>query len=241
MLKTRIRNGDRMIMKILNIDFEFNGIKDAIHPVVLKDSKYMILIDCGYSGFMPVIEKEIEAEGLHCSDLTHIIITHHDHDHMGSLADFKRKYKNIKVVASKTEAPYITGAKKSMRLEQAEKMQEFLPEEQKGFGKAFCEVLRNVKPAKVDIEVEDKDVFDWCGGITILGTPGHTPGHISIYLQASDSIVAGDAAALENGSLVIANPQFTLDVEKAEESLNKIISFGASEIICYHGGKLKLS
>ena len=230
-----------MIMKILNIDFEFNGIRDAIHPIVLKDSKYMILIDCGYSGFMPIIEKEIEAEGLHCSDLTHIIITHHDHDHMGSLFDFKQKYKNINIVASKTEASYISGRKKSIRLEQAEKIQAFLPEEKKEFGKAFCEVLRNVKPAEVDIKVEDKDVFDWCGGITVIGTPGHTPGHISIYVHASDSIIAGDAAALENGRLVIANPQFTLDEKMAEKSLSKIADFGASEIICYHGGKLELN
>ncbi len=229
-----------MIMKILNIDFDFNGIKGTIHPVVLKDSKNMIMIDCGYSGFMPIIEKEIEANGLDCSDLTHLIITHHDHDHMGSLADFKQKYNNIKIVASKTEADYVSGRKKSMRLEQAEKMQEFLPDEQKEFGRAFCKVLRNVRPAEVDIEVEDRDVFDWCGGITVIETPGHTPGHISIYVHGADSILAGDAAALENGKMVIANPQFTLDTKKAQESLDKIADFGASEIICYHGGKLIL-
>ena len=41
---------------------------------------------------------------------------------------------------------------------------------------------------------------------------------------------------LENNQFAIANPQFTLDVEKANESLSKILSYGAKTVICYHGG-----
>jgi glyoxylase-like metal-dependent hydrolase (beta-lactamase superfamily II) len=224
---------------VLNVKFKFGDKEDVIHPVILKDDNEMILVDCGYTGFMPVIEDAIKAENLDCNQLTKILITHHDHDHMGALADFKLKYPNIKIVASEIEAPYITGEKKSLRLEQAEALQNTLSNEQKSFGKAFCEILKNVRSVKVDIMVHDGELTDWCGGCEIVGTPGHTPGHISLYLRNEKTIITGDAAALENNQLVIANPHFTLDTENANKSISKILSYDAVTFICYHGGIYK--
>lgn len=221
---------------VLDIQFKFGDIEDIIHPVVLKDEMNMVLIDCGYTGFLPVVEQAMVEKNLLCSNVTHVLITHQDHDHMGALSELKKKYPRIQVVASKKESPYISGGLKSLRLEQAEAMQPNLPEEQKAFGLAFCNILENVQPVAVDIEVQDGDVFNWCGGCTIIGTPGHTPGHISIYVNQKKIMITGDAAALENGQLVIANPQFTLNIKEAEASLHKITTYGAKEIICYHGG-----
>jgi glyoxylase-like metal-dependent hydrolase (beta-lactamase superfamily II) len=221
---------------VLNIKFKFGDIEDIIHPVILKDNDEMMLVDCGYIGFMSIIEDAIKSEGLDCNQLTKILITHHDHDHMGALADFKLKYPNIKVVASEFEAPYISGQKKSLRLEQAEELQSTLSDEQKPFGKAFCEILRKVRPVKVDMIVHDGEVINWCGGCEIIGTPGHTPGHISLYLKSKKTIITGDAATLENNELVIANPQFTIDIDNANKSILKLLSYDAKTFICYHGG-----
>jgi len=222
---------------ILDIPVKFGDMEEVIHPVILMYAKEMILVDCGYIGFMPKIEGAIQARGLDCSQLTKILITHHDHDHMGALADFKQKYPQIQVVASSIEAPFIAGETKSMRLEQAEALQNAaLTEEQKAFGEAFCNILRSVKPVAVDITVHDGQIMDWCGGCEIISTPGHTPGHITLYLKKHRTIITGDAAVLENNELVIANPQFTLDMESASQSLAKLQSFEADKYICYHGG-----
>lgn len=221
---------------VLNIKYQFGDIEGIIHPVILKDDNEMILIDCGYIGFMPVIEDAIRLENLDCNQLTKILITHHDHDHLGALADFKQKYPNIKIVASEIEAPYITGEKKSLRLEQAEALQNSLSEEQKSFGKAFCEILKSVKPVKVDLLVHDGEVMNWCGGCEVIGTPGHTPGHISLYIKDKRTLITGDAAVLENNQLVIANTQFTFDIENATRSISKILDYDAETYICYHGG-----
>ena len=226
---------------VLDIKFKFGQGEDVIHPVVLKDDVNMVLIDCGYTDFLPLVEQAMKGKNLACCELTHVLITHHDHDHMGALYEFKQKYPKVQVVASEKETPYISGEFKSLRLEQAEAMQSCLPEEQKSFGLCFCNILRSVRPVGVDLEVRDGDVLDWCGGCTIIGTPGHTPGHISIYVNKKKVLITGDAAALENGELVMANPQFTLDTKAAEESLRKIISYGAKEIICYHGGVNQLA
>jgi hypothetical protein len=41
---------------------------------------------------------------------------------------------------------------------------------------------------------------------------------------------------VENSSLVIAHPQFTLDPALAQRSLELLKNLGAEQIICYHGG-----
>ena len=223
---------------VLDIYFKFGEVEDIIHPVVLVDNQNMILIDCGYTGFLPAIKQAMVENNLNCADLTHVLITHQDHDHMGAAFALKQEYPQIQIVASKEEAPYISGKLKSLRLEQAEELQVTLPEEQKQFGLQFCNILKNVQSVAVDLEVKDGDILDWCGGCTILETPGHTPGHISIFVNEKKVMITGDAAALEKDKLVIANPLYTLDIIKAEESLQKIKSYNAKEIICYHGGIL---
>ena len=72
----------------------------------------------------------------------------------------------------------------------------------------------------------------------IVATPGHTSGHISLYFPNLDCVITGDAAVQENRELVIANPDFCLDIERAEKSLNRIKSLKAAQYYCYHGGKL---
>ncbi|MDU7336683.1 MAG: MBL fold metallo-hydrolase [Clostridium sp.] len=222
---------------MLTIHAQFRGVTETIHPVVLQDESHLVLIDCGYVGFLPQIEQALTENGFSAANLTHVFITHQDHDHMGALADLIKKYPHIKVVTSRREAPYISGAEKSLRLTQAEEMQEKLPPEQQEFGKAFCALLERVQAVPVDVEVSDGEELNWCGGCTVIATPGHTPGHTSLYLKQFQTIITGDAVALENGVPVIANPQFALDLAQAEKSMQMLFSYGAKEWICYHGGR----
>ena len=74
----------------------------------------------------------------------------------------------------------------------------------------------------------------------MIGTKGHTPGHLSLYLEKLGTLIAGDAMALEAGKPTIANPQFTFDRAKAAASFEYLLSLGAQKLICYHGGVLDL-
>lgn len=86
------------------------------------------------------------------------------------------------------------------------------------------------------MKLTDRDYFDFCGGIEIISTPGHMPGHISIYHKESKSLIVGDALVVENGELVIALPQYTLDMNEARKSIKKFLNYDIDRIICYHGG-----
>jgi glyoxylase-like metal-dependent hydrolase (beta-lactamase superfamily II) len=225
---------DQIIM--MDINFQYHNETRIIHPVLLLSANDVVLVDCGYPGFLPLLEAEMKSKGVNSSSLTKVLITHHDDDHMGALFEIKEKYPEIKVVSGCTESGYISGKKKSLRLLQAEEMLHVLPEEQKPFGIQFCESLRGIKPVSVDIEVKNGEHFDWGGGCEIIDTPGHMPGHISLYLKKSNSVITGDAAVIEGNQLVIANPHYTLDLDAAKASLNNLISLDADHYYCYHGG-----
>ncbi len=223
-------------LTVLEIKFDFNGTLNVIYPVVLSDEKEVVLIDCGYPNFLSLIKAAAEAKEIDISKLTKIIITHHDFDHMGALAEFKREYPHIKVLSSIDDEKYISGKEKSLRLQQAESIYDNLPEDQKENAKQFQQFIESIENVQVDVCLRDKDSFSWCGGVEIVTTPGHMPGHISIYIKDSKTLISGDALVVEDNKLTIANPQYTLDIAEAKNSIKKLLNYEIDKIICYHGG-----
>tara|TARA_R110002012_G_scaffold279451_3_gene467504 strand:+ start:36064 stop:36426 length:363 start_codon:yes stop_codon:yes gene_type:complete len=73
-------------------------------------------------------------------------------------------------------------------------------------------------------------------GVEVIHTPGHMPGHVSIYLTHRQTLIAADAVVVENGELEIANPQFTLDMPTALASVKKLERLAIDRLVCYHGG-----
>lgn len=223
----------------LPIDFkmaEMGEMSFTVYPVILKDDSDLILVDCGYPNFMEKIEGAMNKLSMSLSQLTKIIITHHDHDHMGALREIKERYPSVEILCSKEEAPYITGKNKSLRLLQAEAIQDSLHESEKEVGKAFQDFIASIKPVDEVTEINCGDTFSWCGGVDVVDTKGHMPGHISLYVRNEKTLIAGDALVVENGKLCMAMPQFLLNAQDAQESVKRLMSYDIERIICYHGG-----
>ena len=221
---------------VLKLPFSFGGVSDAVYPVVLRDDTHLVLVDCGYAGFLPILEEAMAQNGLSCASLTHVFITHHDHDHMGCLFALKQAYPHIVIVTGEAEALYLSGEKTALRLEQALAMQPTLPEDKQPFGEAFIRMLRGIEPVQPDQTVQGGDVLGWCGGCKVIATPGHTAGHLSLYLPSFDLCIAGDAAVLEQGRLLVANPEYAQNLSQAALSLERILQLNAGAVVCYHGG-----
>ncbi|WP_025785667.1 MBL fold metallo-hydrolase [Sporosarcina sp. D27] len=223
----------------LPIEFEFNGQTNWIYPSLIVLNNELTLVDTGYTNFLPLIENEILKSGYEIKNLKNIIITHYDDDHIGSLCDFKEKFPWINIISSEVESRYISGEVKSERLVQAEKMLANMSDEEKEFGEWFVQQLKNLKHLPIDEKVHDGDrILD--NKCKVIATPGHTSGHISLYFPSVKSVITGDASVKENQELVIANPHFCLDIDKAEQSLAKIRELEADTYYCYHGGKFIL-
>lgn len=90
--------------------------------------------------------------------------------------------------------------------------------------------------------VGDSDrVFD----LSIIETPGHTPGHLTVHDAASGILVAGDslngAGSGVSGSdsgVAGANPRFSEDMAAAAESIGKMASLDFEVILFGHGEPL---
>jgi glyoxylase-like metal-dependent hydrolase (beta-lactamase superfamily II) len=98
------------------------------------------------------------------------------------------------------------------------------------------EVLERLEPVGVDEHLEDGDRLDLAGGIRVIFTPGHTPGHLSLYLERSKILVAGDALTAEGGHLNGPNPSMTLEMRLAMQSIRRLAELDVETIVCYHGG-----
>jgi len=108
-----------------------------------------------------------------------------------------------------------------------------MPEEQREIMKALFE---NPPRASVDETRADGEEVPYCGGITVIHTPGHTPGHICLYVKESKTLIVGDALNIMDGELVGPNPQNTQDMDSAIKSLKKFTRYDIENVICYHGG-----
>lgn len=221
----------------LEIEFDQNGERQTIWPTLIKDNAELILIDCGYPGFLLRLEAAAARSGVRLDAITKLLLTHHDMDHMGSAAALKRKYPRMEIMAYEPEIPYITGSRKALRIEQAEASLSQIPAEEKIAVKQFIGFLKTIEPVQVTRPLLEGELLPWCGGIEVVPTPGHTAGHISFYLPASQTLIAGDAVAItDDGKLGLANPQYAEDLEEAVKSIDRLLNYRISQLICYHGG-----
>ncbi|MEW9053090.1 MAG: MBL fold metallo-hydrolase [Neobacillus sp.] len=201
---------------VLNLTMNSNGEQKTINPSLIWNDEEVILVDTGVPGQLDAIRDEMNKLGVSFTRLTKVIITHHDLDHIGSLPEIlDASEQKITVFAHPLAKPYIEGDKRLLKLKDP----------------------KVVPPkAKVDQTVEGDDVLPECGGIKVIFTPGHTPDHISLYHIESKTVIAGDATIAVNGEVKGPNPQYTLNMKEAYQSIGKLLAYETAQIICYHGG-----
>ncbi|OPX42200.1 putative metallo-hydrolase YflN [Ruminiclostridium hungatei] len=233
-------------MSVLELEPNVPNVGGRMYPVLLWDENDTVLIDAGLPGQAKTICGLIEKEGIPLEALTKIFITHHDMDHIGGLAQLTaaaesigQGHGGIQVYAHPLEKPYIQGELLPIKfsketLDKIKRDLEQLPPEKR---KEYQELYTTGKP-KVTHTVDHQQEVSCCGGIKILHMPGHTPGHIGLYLEKYRTLIAGDALNIHNGELAGPEPRHTHDIEKARKSLAVLLDYEIDRIVCYHGGVL---
>jgi glyoxylase-like metal-dependent hydrolase (beta-lactamase superfamily II) len=213
----------------------FTG-QNIIHPTLTWDDDTVVLVDAGFSGQLQQIREAMARAGVSFDRLDKVIVTHQDIDHIGGLPDIiLESSHNVEVLSHEEEKPYIEGRKPLIKMNQARLSKRLvsLSEEQRQQAEAL---FANPPKASVDTAVADGEILPYCGGITVIFTPGHTPGHICLYLNKSKILVTGDALVAADGELRGPNPGATYDMDAALKSLKKLTRYDIETVVCYHGG-----
>ena len=209
------------------------GTGRMINPALIYAGGKLTLVDAGFPGQFELFKSEIEKAGHKLEDLDYIVVTHQDMDHIGCINEIKAAAPKVKVAAHEIEAPYIEGKKPPYKLSDKIKNYDSLSEEDK---KNVDERVENAKKnaVKVDILLKDGDTLD-CGAKAIL-TPGHTSGHMCVYVPEDKALITGDALVVSEGKLSGPNPMHTFDCKEGVKSIAKLLDYDIEAALVYHGG-----
>lgn len=228
----KIENGIYM----LEIVSDTMGKTTIINPTLIFNNDSLILVDTGFPGLFNQICEAIEKEGLQFSKLNTIIFTHQDIDHIGNVFDILKKVpENIKTFSHEEEKAYINGEKTPVKLA---KMESNLENSSDNIKILYKMLKAGFEKNKVNIDeiLIDGQELPYCGGITVIHTPGHTPGHICLYFKHWKILIAGDIFCVRHNMLLRENQDFNFDNELNVKSIQKLMKYDIETVICYHGG-----
>lgn len=167
-----------------------------------------------------------------------ILLTHGHFDHVGNVIELA-EYWDVPIYAHEKELPFLTGK------------QDYPPADA-SVGGGIMAMIAPLYPHK-SIDLGDRiQTLPTDGSIPgmdewrVIPTPGHTPGHISLYRERDEVLIVGDAfitvkqesalAVMKQGKELHGPPTyFTPDWDKARESVELLSTFPVQLAITGHG------
>jgi len=179
--------------------------------VFLVQAELPVLVDAGTPRSGPRIADELHGAGI-VPRL--ILLTHSHYDHAGG-ADAVREATGAPIYAPAAERPLFSGELRHRRLAR--------------LGAWVANLGRPVRLPTVDRWLEDGEL---AGGLEVVATPGHTPGHVSYRLGST--ILGGDAF-MTGERFREAVSLFIADRAEARRSIEKLAGLDLDLAVSGHG------
>lgn len=208
-------------------------IRLLVSPILIESKDRRILVDSGWSGngASPTsgrLASSLALLGIEPESIDTIILTHAHPDHLGGLLNPGSKdltYPNAEVIISQREFEFWSG-------DEGKAVGEAIPllAEAPGILQAIDENLRI-------IQAGDEIV----SGIQSIPSPGHTPGHISLGIEAGGKQLLLTGDAITNTHTNFEHPEwqpfFEHDPEQAGRTRRKLLDRAATDqmlMLGYH-------
>ena len=189
------------------------------------DDSGLCLIDTGMSAGAGKIKEALAEIGCAPGDITRILLTHADVDHVRGLASCW-KQSNAAVYAGAESAAFIASGKS--------------PQHLPGLMQKISDaIIRNpIVPAEAISVVREGDKIPVLGGLEVVATPGHTMDHLSFFSPQTGVLFAGDSLSTRNGRLQRTAPIMTNNEDAANRSALRLLAMTPIVYACGHGAPL---
>jgi glyoxylase-like metal-dependent hydrolase (beta-lactamase superfamily II) len=196
-----------------------------------------VLVDAGlWNSAGTILRAAEERFGPDCPPKA-IILTHGHFDHVGAVEELQTHW-NVPVYIHRLEIPYVTG------------QSSYPPPDPTVGGGAMSYLssmyprgpftLNNVRALPADGSVPHMHGWKW------IATPGHTPGHVSLWRESDRLLIAGDAfvttqqesalAVLTQRAKVCRPPAYyTTDWQAARKSVERLAALNPTIVATGHG------
>lgn len=185
----------------------------------LEDDGSVTLVDCGLKRAPAAIVRGLAALGRRPSDVQRILLTHAHEDHAGGAARMVEQTTAAGVTVHVDEATYArTGSRPPVP-------------------RTLFSRLRSggFAPVPVVGELVDGQVLDIAGGVQVLHTPGHTPGHISLLHADSGVLITGDSIFNMNARMRWPIAAFCTNAVQNEQTATRLADAEYSTAAFTHG------
>lgn len=215
------------IVEVVPIPLAVQGPRGVNAFLVLGERP--ILVDALVPGHAPEILDVLEAHHVAAESVAAIVITHGHVDHAGSLHALKLK----------TGAPVIAHRHdvEALRTGTSEPVQGRTPGAQAMIESGAVGDAPPFAAVDVDVVVEDEfDLAPYGVAATLIHTPGHTPGGLSM-VTADNEVIVGDLIGSAAGDPSRADlAPFATDTEALDASVRRVIALHPARVYCGHGG-----
>lgn len=181
----------------------------------LVSGEEIVLIDTGRPGQGKGILKDLESMNVKPQDIEHILLTHHDVDHVGNAA-IMQQATGAEIWASKEDIPYIYGKKS-----------------RPGIKKLISFIIRVKKPQNINSYPKNRNI----GNIKVIPSPGHTPGHVCLLYK--NILFAGDLFRTSKGESSPMGSFMTWNASISKQSIAEVDRYDFEWICPAHGEPMK--